>query len=80
MANDSRMRMPEDDATTPIEMLLKPEPVSGIASLKRWRMLLIPPVWPVTVNGPNSAPSCAVRDQPDLPLISIPGWVGALEC
>lgn len=60
-------------------MLLKPEPVSGMASLNSFR-IVFELVLCVTVKAPSNAPADAGLDHTVFPLISIPGSLGALEC
>ena len=77
--NDVNDRIPEEVELSPIDMLLRPEPVSGIASLNVFKMIF-ELVLCVTVNAPRRAPADAALDQTVFPLISIPGSLGALEC
>tara|TARA_A200000159_G_C7119387_1_gene254120 strand:- start:113 stop:448 length:336 start_codon:yes stop_codon:yes gene_type:complete len=77
--NETRDKIPDDFELSPIEMLLRPEPVSGIASLNVFK-IVFELVLVVTVNAPSNAPADAALDHTVFPLISIPGSLGALEC
>ena len=77
--NDTSDKIPEDFDLSPIEMLLRPEPVSGIASLNAFN-IVFELVLCVTVKAPSNAPADAALVHTAFPLISIPGSVGALEC